>query len=113
VTLNRRSVWLLEQSLAHPALTRSRAAPAARAMLWTRYVPGRYGKVVTTPCSPGQVMEWVARGHPALTEAGVTPVAEDSGPLPVGRRRIRTTFTSRARCDRCQVLSIRCCMFRP
>jgi hypothetical protein len=94
VTLNRRSVRLLEQWLEHSALTRNMAPPPARRLLWTRYVPGRYGEVATHPVSCGQVTEWAAREHPALTEAGLALVADSGGPLPIDRRRIRTTFTS-------------------
>jgi len=94
VTLNRRSVRLLEQWLEHSAPTRNLAAPDARAMLWTRYVLGRYDDVVTVPFTSGQVTEWVELGHPALTEADLALVADDGSPLRLDRRRIRTTFTS-------------------
>jgi hypothetical protein len=94
VTLNRRSVRLLEQWLEHSAPTRALAPPDARADLWTRYVPGRYDDVVTAPFTTGQVAEWAQRGHPALTDAGLALVSNDGGPLRLDRRRIRTTFTS-------------------
>ncbi|GAA3837550.1 hypothetical protein GCM10022243_00060 [Saccharothrix violaceirubra] len=94
VTLNRRSVRLLEQWLEHSSPTRNLVAPDARAMLWTRYAPGRYDDVVTVPFTSGQVAEWAERGHQALTAANLALVADDGSPLRLDRRRIRTTFTS-------------------
>jgi hypothetical protein len=91
VTLNRRSVRLLEQWLEHSSFTRNLAPPETRAKLWTRYVPGRYDDVVTTAFTSGQVTEWVERGHPVLTEAGLALVTDDGSPLRIDRRRIRTT----------------------
>ncbi|OLZ50291.1 hypothetical protein [Amycolatopsis keratiniphila] len=94
VTLNRRSVRLLEQWLEHSSPTRNLAPPETRARLWTRYVPGRYDDVVTTAFTSGQVTEWAERGHPAVTDAGLALVADDGRPLRIDRRRIRTTFSS-------------------
>jgi hypothetical protein len=94
VTLNRRSVRLLEQWLEHSGPTRNLAPPPVRAVLWTRYVPGRYDTVISVPFTAGQVAEWVDRGHPAWAKASLTLVADNGAPLRVDRRRIRTTFTS-------------------
>jgi hypothetical protein len=94
VTLNRRSVRLLEQWLAHSALTRARALEPERDRLWTRYVPGRYGQVITEPVATMQVIEWAQRDHPALAEAGIELAGDDGAPLRIDRRRIRTTFLS-------------------
>jgi hypothetical protein len=45
VTLNRRSVRLMEQWLEHSAPTRAAAPTEARAALWTRFIPGPYSEV--------------------------------------------------------------------
>ncbi|MBF6216358.1 hypothetical protein IU469_30890 [Nocardia puris] len=94
VTLTRRAVRLLEQWLTHSALTRARAPEPERNRLWTRYVPGRYGQVITEPVNTMQVLEWAQRDHPALAEAGIALVGDDGAPLRIDRRRIRTTFLS-------------------
>lgn len=85
---------LLERWLEHSGPTRSLAPPMARAMLWTRYVPGRYEAVVTAPFTSDQVAKWAERGHLALTEAGLALLADDGSRLRIDRRRIRTTFVS-------------------
>jgi hypothetical protein len=94
VTLNSRSVRLLEQWLDHSSLTRSTAPAESRVELWTRYANGRYGQLMSAEISSGQVAEWVQRDLPALLGVDVALVADDGTPLRVNRRRIRTTFES-------------------
>ncbi|UGT67857.1 transposase [Nocardia gipuzkoensis] len=93
VTLNRRSVRLLEQWLEHSTLTRRLAPPDTQPRLWTRYSP-RYNRVTAEAFTFNQVTRWVQCRHPAVRKAGLSLVADDGSPLQIDRRRIRTTFLS-------------------
>ncbi|MFI5540659.1 hypothetical protein ACIA5H_30125 [Nocardia sp. NPDC051900] len=93
VTLNRRSVRLLEQWLKHSTLTRDLAPPDTRAKLWTRYSP-RHNRVTAEGFTFNQLARWVQCRHPAAHEAGLSLLADDGAPLRIDRRRIRTTFLS-------------------
>lgn len=94
LTLNARSVRLVEQWLVHSAPTRDTAPAGRRGELWARYANGRYGELMSAEITTGQVTEWVARDLPALLGVEVALVADDGTPLRVNRRRIRTTFES-------------------
>ncbi|WP_410585408.1 hypothetical protein [Amycolatopsis sp. lyj-108] len=94
LTLNARSVRLLEQWLDHSTLTRNTAPAEARGELWARYANGRYGQLMSAEITSGQVTEWIQRDLPAMLDVDVALVADDGEPLRVNRLRIRTTFES-------------------
>jgi hypothetical protein len=91
VTLNRRTVRLLEQWLEHSQLSRQFAPAGHRTGLWIRHVPtsnpgdGQHGAWHSGKINTPTVHGWVRR-HQLL--------GDDGKPLRIHRHRIRTTFES-------------------
>jgi hypothetical protein len=91
VTLNRRTVRLLEQWLEHSQLSRQFAPAGDREALWIRHIPksghsaGRHGPWHSGKITTHTVQAWVRR-HQLL--------GDDGEPFKIHRHRIRTTFES-------------------
>ena len=91
VTLNRRTVRLLEQWLEHSQLSRQFAPAGHREALWIRHIPksngsaGRHGPWHSGKITTHTVQAWVKRRQ--------LP-GDDGEPFRIHRHRIRTTFES-------------------